>query len=121
MKLRTLFLTLLVAGAALAADVTGKWTATMQGRDGNTREVVYNLKAEGDKLTGTTTGFRGQELQIQDGKVDGDKISFVTKAEFNGNTMVITYKGTVSGDEIKFSQQREGADQAREFVAKRAK
>ena len=111
----------LVAGIALAADVTGKWTASMPGRDGNTREVTYNFKADGDKLTGTTTGFRGQELQLMDGKVSGDDISFKTKVEFNGNTMVSVYKGKISGDEIKFSVQREGADQSREFTAKRAK
>lgn len=121
MTIRALLCAALLAGVAMAADVTGKWVATMQGRDGNTREVAYNLKADGDKLTGTTTGFRGQEMQLLDGKIDGDNISFSTKMEFNGNTMVMLYKGKVSGDEIKFTQQREGADQVREFVAKRAK
>lgn len=122
MKVRSLIVAMLLAGIAMAADVTGKWVATVAGRDGQTREVVYNLKADGDKLTGTTTGFRGQEMQLSDGKIDGDNISFVTRAEFNGNTMVMNYKGKISGDEIKFTQQREGSDQPpREFTAKRAK
>lgn len=121
MMIRTLIATLLLAGGALAADVTGKWVASVQGRDGNAREVVYNLKAEGDKLTGTASGFRGQEVQITDGKIEGDKISFTTKMEFNGNTMVMTYKGAVAGDELKMTQQREGGDNAREIVAKRSK
>ena len=112
---------LLIAGLAMAADVTGKWVAQVPGRDGNTREVVYNLKASGGSLTGTTTGMGGQEIQLADGKIDGDNISFSTKMERNGNTMVMLYKGKVSGDEIKFTQQREGADNVREFIAKRAK
>lgn len=121
MKFKVIALSLLVAAVALAADVTGKWAAQVPGRQGATREVVYNLKADGDKLTGTASGFQGQDMQITDGKIEGDKISFTTKAEFNGNTMVMTYKGVVAGDEIKFSQMREGSDQAREYTAKRAK
>src|SRR5687768_3718096 len=104
MRIASMMMCTLLAGVAFAADVTGKWTATVPGRDGQTREVVYNLKAEGDKLTGTTTGFRGQDLPIVDGKIDGDKVSFSTKVEFNGNSMTFLYKGTVSGDELKLTQ-----------------
>jgi hypothetical protein len=115
-------LAFLLAGISLAADITGKWVASMPGRDGNTREVVYNLKADGSTLTGTTTGMGGQEVELQEGKIDGDNVSFKIKREFNGNTMVMVYKGVVSGDEIKFSQTREGGDRPpREFTAKRAK
>ena len=122
MRFQSILMSVVFAVSALASDVTGTWKATMQGRkDGAAREVVYNLKADGDKLTGTTTGFGGNEIAISDGKIKGDDISFSTKVEFNGNSMVMLYKGKVSGDEIKFSQTREGADQAREFTAKRAK
>jgi hypothetical protein len=116
----TIVCTALLAGVALAADVTGKWTASVPGRNNNPREVVYNFKADGEKLTGTTSGMGGQSVEITDGKISGDDISFKTKVEFNGNSMVFSYKGKVSGDEIKFSMQREGGDQSREFTAKRA-
>lgn len=121
MKARTLMMTMLLAGVAFAADATGKWVANVPGRDGQTREVTFNLKTDGTKLTGTTTGFQGQELQIADGKIEGDSLSFKTTVEFNGNTMVMNYKGKISDDEIKFSQQREGGNQSREFTAKRSK
>ena len=32
----------------------------------------------------------------------------------------VEYKGKIAGDEIKFTVQREGADQTREFTAKRS-
>jgi hypothetical protein len=112
---------LLMTGLAMAADVTGKWVAQVPGRGGETREVVYNLKSSGGTLTGTTTGMGGQEVQLSDGKIDGDNISFSIKMERNGNAMVMLYKGKVSGDEIKFTQQREGSENVREFAAKRAK
>lgn len=124
MRFRTIVLPLLalalLASLALAADVTGKWVASQPGRNG-TREVTYNFKVDGGTLTGTASGFRGQDMPITDGKVSGDTITFVTKAEFNGNTIVTKYTGTVSGDEIKFSMEREGGGQSREFTAKRAK
>jgi len=118
--MRTILLTLLLSALAMAADVSGKWNAKVPGRDGNTRDVTYNFKVSGSTLTGTTTGFQGNEIQISDGKVEGDTITFKTKIEFNGNTMVMNYTGKVSGDEIKFTSQREGGQQPpREFTAKR--
>jgi hypothetical protein len=39
---------------------------------------------------------------------------------FQGNEVKLNFKGKVSGDEIKFTRQREGADQSQEFTAKRA-
>ena len=58
MFLRAIVCSALLAVAAFAADVTGKWTAQVPGRDGQTREVTYNLKADGSTLTGTHPGFR---------------------------------------------------------------
>src|SRR5512132_286967 len=118
-RFRTTFLLLLTAAAALAADVNGKWVAQMPGRGGETREATLNLKADSNTLTGSITGRRG-EVQISDGKVDGDNISFVQVMEFNGNQVKLLFTGKVSGDEIKFTRQREGGDRKQEFTAKRA-
>lgn len=108
----------LFASIAAAADVTGKWKAEMPGRDGNTREVTFTFKVDGDKLTGTMSSPRG-EREISQGKVSGDEISFVMVFSFNGNEMKINYKGKVSGNEIKFTSEREGSDRSFEFTAKK--
>lgn len=118
--IRTILMAILLAAVALAADVTGKWIASVPGRDGNTREVPYDFKVDGSKLTGTVGGMQGRTMEIMDGKVSGDELSFRTEAEFNGNKVTMKYKGKVMGDEIKFTQEREGG-QPREFVAKRVK
>ncbi|HUO29068.1 MAG TPA: hypothetical protein VMU80_07625 [Bryobacteraceae bacterium] len=118
--LTTGFLLGLLALTALAADVTGKWTAEMPGRGGQTRTTTFTFKVDGNMLTGTVSGFRG-ERPISEGKIDGDQISFTQTMEFNGNTMKLLYKGTISGDEIKFTRQREGGEgRTQEFTAKRA-
>jgi hypothetical protein len=120
-RLRIVWLTLLavlVVSAALAADVSGKWVAQVPGRNGQTREVVFNLKADGAQLTGSVVTPRG-ERQISEGKISGDEISFADVLEFNGNQMKLLYKGKVAGDEIKFTRQREGDEGAQEFTARR--
>ena len=114
-----LVLLALAAGMVLAADITGAWKASMPGRDGNTMEMTFNLKAEGDTVTGNVANQRG-ETPIQDGKISGDTVTFKVKREFNGNSMVMTYEGKVSGNEIKFKSTREGSDRPpREFTAKK--
>jgi hypothetical protein len=124
MTLRTLsFASAFVLAATLvaqAADISGKWTAQVPGRDGQTRETTFTLKAEGEKLTGTTSGRNG-DVPITDGTIKGDAIAFTVVMNFQGTDVKILYKGTVAGEEIKFTRQREGGDQPpAEFVAKKA-
>ena len=112
-------LTVLIALSAWAADVSGKWIAEVPGRDGQTRNTTFNFKAEGEKLTGTMTAFQN-EVEIKDGTVKGDSISFKVNMQFGGNPAVLVYDGKISGDEIKFTRKREGSDRSQEFIAKRA-
>jgi len=49
-----------------------------------------------------------QPVEISDGKIDGANVSFAVKVEFNGQTRVTTYSGTLSGDELKLKQTRQG-------------
>jgi hypothetical protein len=89
-------------------------------RGGETRETTFMFKQAGSQLTGTMSGRRG-DTQIQDGKVEGDNISFTVTLSFGGNEIKLLYKGVVSGNEIKFTREREGGGgQPQEFTAKRA-
>jgi hypothetical protein len=101
--------------AAFAADINGKWTAQVPGREGQTREATFTFKVEGDKLTGSMGGGQG-DRPLVDGKVTGDTITFAVESQRGKQT----YTGTVAGDEIKFKQMRQQGE-PREFVAKRAK
>ena len=125
MKLRSVVFALCFIFAlmtiAWAADVTGKWVAQVPGRGGETRETTFNFKVEGEKLTGTMSGFQG-DVPISDGKISGDAISFKVKISFNNNEVTLLYNGKISGDEIKFTRTREGGNNpGTEFTAKRAK
>ena len=118
---------LLVASfSLLAADVTGKWVAEQPGRNGGPpRQTTFVFKADGAKLTGTMTGGGDPPppSEITDGKVDGNNVSFTVKREFNGNTMVTKYEGTVSGDEMKLKitrTEQDGTPMTNEVTAKRS-
>ena len=119
MKLATVALCLAFAGAVMAADVSGKWTAQVPGRGGDPQETTFNFKVSGNTLTGTMATPMG-ETAIADGKVEGDKISFSVTREFGGNSVKLLFKGAVSGGEIKFTREREGGGRTQEFTAKRA-
>lgn len=104
--------------SAFAADVTGKWTATIESPRG-TQNLSFDFHVDGAALTGKITTQRG-DSDISDGKVDGDTITFNQKVSFNGNDMTIVYKGTVDGDTIKFTRTV-GERPPTEFTATKAK
>lgn len=98
----------LTAGAARAADVTGSWTAEMTTPDGNSFQLAFTFKQEGTKLTGTVQGPQGDPIDISNGKVDGNRISF--DVLLNGTT--ISHEGTVNdaGDEIDLTTKSDSPD-----------
>ena len=91
--LLSIFTTLVCAAVMFAADVTGKWTGTVETPNG-TRDVTMNLKADGSNLTGTVSGRNG-DTEIKDGKINGDDISFTVIRNFNGNEIKQNYTGKV--------------------------
>jgi hypothetical protein len=112
-----LFVTL-GAVTAFAADLTGKWTATVETPRG-TQDITFDFHVDGAALTGKVTSPRG-ESDITDGKIDGANVSFTQDVNFNGNEMKINYTGKVDGDSIKFTRTV-GDRPAVEFTASRAK
>ena len=109
----------IVGGVAFAADVSGTWTASFETQVG-TQTYTYELHAQGNVLTGKTKGNLTGENAISDGKVDGNKISFVEKATYQGMPLVFNYTGELKGDQIHFKRELMGFP-AEEFDAKRAK
>jgi len=111
---------LALAALVRAADPSGRWTATFTTEVGE-QQYTFEFKVKGSALTGTAKSNLLGESELAEGKVDGDKISFVENANFQGMPLKITYSGTMtSADEIAFT--RNVADLANEkLVAKRVK
>lgn len=105
---------LLLVSFASAADIDGKWTGEIVGQN---MEIAFTFKAEGTKLTGVHI-VNGQETPIQDGKIEGNNISFIVTLNM-GEEMKIPHKGTLSGHEIKMTYEMMG--QPGEILVKRFK
>jgi hypothetical protein len=84
--------------ALAAEDPTGNWKASVDTPNG-TQVQTFALKMDGAKVTGTTGSEMLGSMQIADGKMDGDKISFSITSDFG----VIRYAGSVSGDTMKLT------------------
>ncbi|MGV3774099.1 MAG: hypothetical protein ACO1QB_14455 [Verrucomicrobiales bacterium] len=109
--------------AADKSDPSGAWKWSMNGRNGETREVKLNIKKENGKLVGSMSGRQGQDTPIENIKVEDDgKITFVVKRERNGRSFETKYVGKIEGDtikgETKFTNQN-GEERSREWAAKR--
>jgi opacity protein-like surface antigen len=109
-----------LATAALAADVTGTWTASFDTQVG-VQKYTYTFKVDGNKLTGKAKSeLANTETEIAEGTVNGDDISFVENLNFQDMPLRIVYKGKIAGDELKLT--RTILDMfTEEAVAKRAK
>jgi len=97
----------LLAAFANAADLAGPWHAEFESPRGR-QKIQFEFKTEGDKLTGKTVsrfGGGSREAEIQDGKVEGDTLSFVQVMNFQGNEMRISYTGKIDGEGIAFTRK----------------
>ena len=63
---------------------------------------------DGNKLTGETTSTMMGKSTLQDGKVDGDELSFTIVGKIQDNELKLNYKGKVAGNEIHFTSQIAG-------------
>ncbi len=78
---------------------------------------------DGSKLTGkaiSNIAGANATTEIQEGKIEGTEISFIENLNYQGMELKISYKGTISGDEIKFARTVGDAG-GEQFVAKRVK
>jgi hypothetical protein len=101
-----LFCSVLMLGVVafvLGSGIDGKWKGIMHGPNGDA-EIIFNFQVTGDSLSGTVSSPMG-EMEISNGKVDGDNFSF----DVNANNMTISHKCTLMGDSI--SVEASGMDQ----------
>ena len=108
-----------LAVIASAADITGNWKADLQTPQG-TVQVSYTFKQDGETLTGTWQAAQSPTVDITEGKVTGDKVSFVVKMGPNAN-ITFAHEGTIKGDEIQLTMKPSGEFPGSSVVAKRVK
>jgi hypothetical protein len=104
----------LFASAALAADVSGTWKCEreMPPTPGcHYSAAALALSADGHRLSGEVTSWytcigpsapRFLKWAIEDGKIDGDTITFTITYDSGEKKTKFSYKGKAEGDQIEF-------------------
>ena len=119
---------MLFAGGAIAADISGKWTAPATSPSGTPQgDRIFTFKVTGNKVTGTVITQRtvnatfevegqpkmvgklttqsGSPAEISEGKITGNEVSFVTVSRMGPMEMKTNYTGKISGNEIAFTSE----------------
>jgi imidazolonepropionase-like amidohydrolase len=81
-----------------AASLSGTWALTSSFGQRQTASTL-TLEQQGDRLSGRIEGRTGTN-EITDGSVNGNSFRFTTNATFGGQTVSLTYEGTVSGNQM---------------------
>lgn len=89
---------------AFAADLSGKWSATVELEGGVQGAPSFVLKQTGTKLTGTFTNPLG-ELPLT-GTVTGVNFTFDATASVQGANVTISYKGKLDGGKLVGTMSR---------------
>lgn len=111
-------LTALTLSVSFAADIDGKWTAQIEGRRGTQIQTLM-LTASGNTLTGSLQGGRGGPIEITNGIIDGETVSFTVVRQFGENKITQQFKGTISGGELKLTESG-GRGEPRQITYTRA-
>lgn len=124
------FVVVLVAAGLVSAqnedkpaevDPSGTWKWEREFNE-NKIDDTLRLKSGGNKLSGTyKTVFENgppglsDPVKIDDGKIDGDKISFTVTRSFNDNEFTVAYSGKLAGDKITGNAEVDFGNGLREF------
>ena len=90
----------LLCVVAMAADVTGKWSGNFkaEGADHSISQWII-LTQQGSTLSGSAGPDASEQYPVENGKVDGNKVSFqVTTGEWRFSYNLTAEKDELSGD-----------------------
>ena len=111
---------LLAVAAVHDADVSDQWRAEFDTQIG-LQKYLYSFKADSGKVTGkanSEVGDQKREVDLKEGKIEGETLTFVELFKFQDNEIRIEYKGKLVESEIKFTR-KVGEFATEEFTAKR--
>ena len=104
--------------AVWAADISGTWTMSTPGRNGQMMDRDITIKQEGTKITVTFPPFReGMEPMVGEGTLEGNAIQWKMVMQTPQGERIMEYKGTVEGDTMKGTTMRR--DQEVQWTAKK--
>ena len=115
---RVIVIAAIAAAASFAADIDGKWAGKIVTPRGDV-PMSFDLKAEGEKVTGTAVGPQG-EVPVSAGLFTDGKLAFQLRYQVAGQTMIFHYQGVPAQDEMKMTLAF-GINEPVYFLVKRQK
>jgi len=100
-------------------DVAGTWNATADTSDGKI-DHSFVFHVEGTKLTGETSSKAFGKSVIENGKVEGDAISFTVTIRYQGEDMKFRFTGKPKGNDLEISVESVDSDFSTQYIARRA-
>jgi hypothetical protein len=89
------------AAAPAPADANGSWKGTFD-LNGTPTQLTFHLKSSGNAVTGTIEREGAPPVEVHEGKIEGDTVSFWITTDYQGETYTIVYKGKVAPGQIDF-------------------
>ncbi len=95
------------ATAVLAAEASGTWRGTLSDDRGGGDTALVILKQDGTMLTGTAGSSEADRHPIQNGKIQGDTVTFEVQGPPGAG---LFFELKLNGDELagKVEQRRDG-------------
>jgi hypothetical protein len=87
------------AAVAQESNLNGRWTATLKKGD-RTGTAILTVSVSGREVTGTLSDPSGQIWQLQNGNLEGSRLTFEVTAREHGGSKNIHFFGQVEGDSI---------------------
>ena len=102
-----------------APDVTGDWKGTFD-MNGSPMELKFHLKSAGAAVTGTIERPGTPPMELHEGKIDGNTVSFWITTDYEGQTYTIVYKGKITPGQIDFDFGTEDQSWSASMTAKKS-
>ena len=88
-------------------EFTGRWQATLSKSD-RTGTAIMVVALSGTQVTGTLSDPSGQIWQIDNGKLEGNQLTFDVTAREHGGKKKIHFFGEVTTDVITLHNESQG-------------
>ena len=98
---------MILAACAMAGEVSGKWSGSIMAEGEDARPVYLIFNQDGNKLTGSGGPTESEQFPMQNGKIEGDRLTFEVQA--GKGTFVFDLK--ITGDEAKGDLQLKGGSE----------
>jgi alpha-galactosidase len=110
---------LLLAASAYAADLTGNWVIGQDQHDGTERRTYFDLKQQGDHITGHIRATQFY-YAIKESKGGPEDFTLVGAMMDGASERTVTYQGKLQGDELHLTTVGRGGAPGNDMVAHRA-